>query len=103
MSNPVFLGIDIGSASVRAGLFDAHGQRLAFAVRSIKQFHPKPLFVEQSSADIWAQTCAAVREELRGRLFGWLRQRKRFPTISPQAIAAWNRKELAAGIDIGVW
>ena len=47
--------------------------------------------------------CAAVREELRGRLFGWLRQRKRFPTISPQAIAAWNRKELAAGIDIGVW
>jgi len=33
-------------------------------VRPIKQFHPKPLFVEQSSADIWAQTCAAVRESL---------------------------------------
>ena len=62
MSGKVFLGIDIGSASVRAGLFDADGQRLAFAVRSIQQFHPKPLFVEQSSADIWAQTCAAVRE-----------------------------------------
>ena len=62
MSGQVFLGIDIGSASVRAGLFDAHGQRLAFAVRPIQQFHPKPLYVEQSSADIWTQTCAAVRE-----------------------------------------
>ena len=62
MSERVFLGIDIGSASVRAGLFDANGRRLAFAVRPIQQFHPKPLFVEQSSSDIWAQTCAAVRE-----------------------------------------
>ena len=60
----VFLGIDVGSASVRAGLFGADGHRLAFATRPIRQFHPRPLFVEQSSADIWAQTCAAVREAL---------------------------------------
>lgn len=58
----LFLGIDIGSASVRAGVYDAAGQRLSFAVRPIKLFHPKPLFVEQSSGDIWAQACAAVRE-----------------------------------------
>ncbi len=62
MGNRVFLGIDVGSASVRAGIFDGNGQRLAFAVRPIQQFHPRPLFVEQSSSDIWAQTCAAVRE-----------------------------------------
>ena len=62
MSGQVFLGIDIGSASVRAGLFDTNGQRLAFAVRPIQQFHPKPLFVEQSSTDIWTQVCAVVRE-----------------------------------------
>ena len=62
MGTPAFLGIDIGSASVRAGLFNETGQRLAFAVRSIRQFHSKPLHVEQSSADIWAQTAAAVRE-----------------------------------------
>ena len=62
MGNRVFLGIDVGSASVRAGVFDECGRRLAFAVRPIQQFHPRPLFVEQSSADIWAQTCAAVRE-----------------------------------------
>ena len=62
MDKRLFVGIDVGSASVRAGIFDAAGQRLAFAVRAIKQFHPRPLFVEQSSADIWTQTCAAVRE-----------------------------------------
>lgn len=62
MAQGVFLGIDVGSASVRAGLFDQSGQRLAFAVRAIEQFHPRPLFVEQSSANIWQETCSAVRE-----------------------------------------
>ena len=64
MGNQVFMGIDVGSASVRAGLFADDGRRLAFAVRPIRQFHSRPLFVEQSSADIWEQTCAAVREAL---------------------------------------
>ncbi len=62
MGEAIYLGIDVGSASVRAGLFDARGQRLAFAQRPIEQFHPKALFVEQSSDNIWRQTCAAVRE-----------------------------------------
>ena len=45
----------------------------------------------------------AVREEMLARLFDWYRGRRRFPTIAPEAIASWNRRELAAGIDIGVW
>ena len=64
MSQQVFVGIDVGSASVRAGLFDGSGKRLAFAVRDILQFHPRPLFVEQSTANIWAETCAALREAI---------------------------------------
>jgi FGGY-family pentulose kinase len=62
MSGRFFVGIDVGSASVRAGIFDQDGNRLAFAVRPIAQFHPRPLYVEQSSADIWTQTCAVVNE-----------------------------------------
>jgi len=58
----VFIGIDVGSASVRAGVFDRDGNRLGFADRPIQQFHPRADFVEQSSADIWSQCCAAVRE-----------------------------------------
>ena len=57
----VFVGVDVGSASVRAGVFDATGARLAFAVEPIRQFHPRHDFVEQSSRDIWNQTGVAVR------------------------------------------
>lgn len=60
--SPLFLGVDIGSASARAGVYDATGRRLAFASRPIQQFRPAANFVEQSSADIWANVCAAVRE-----------------------------------------
>lgn len=62
--SPLFVGIDVGSASVRAGLYDDTGRRLAFRVRPIQQFRPRDLFVEQSSADIWANACAAVREAI---------------------------------------
>lgn len=61
-SNKVFLGVDVGSASVRAGMFDDAGRRLAFAVRPIQQFHPRANCVEQSSSEIWEVTCAVVRE-----------------------------------------
>ncbi|MCE1235931.1 MAG: FGGY-family carbohydrate kinase [Hyphomicrobiales bacterium] len=61
---PLFVGIDVGSASVRAGLYDPTGRRLAFRVRPILQFHPRADFVEQSSADIWANATAAVAEAI---------------------------------------
>lgn len=62
MSSGYFLGVDVGSASVRAGVFDARGQRLAFASYPISQFRPVPDRVEQSSAEIWQQVCQAVRD-----------------------------------------
>ncbi|TBW35823.1 sugar kinase [Siculibacillus lacustris] len=64
LGTPLFVGIDIGSASVRAGLYDPTGRRLAFHVGPILQFRPRAGFVEQSSADIWANACAAVRGAL---------------------------------------
>jgi arylsulfatase A-like enzyme len=46
---------------------------------------------------------AGIRAELLAAMFDWLRQRRRFPGISHEAIATWNRNELAAGIEIGAW
>lgn len=63
-ASSIFAGIDIGSASVRAGLYDGTGARLAFSVRPIQQFRPRDLFVEQSSGDIWAAICATMQEAL---------------------------------------
>ena len=62
MGSGYFLGVDVGSASVRAGVFDASGKRLAFATYAISQFRPGPERVEQSSAEIWQQVCHAVKE-----------------------------------------
>ena len=62
MAGHAFIGVDVGSASVRAGLFDRGGDALAFAVQPIRQFNPHADMFEQSSADIWQQVCRAVRE-----------------------------------------
>lgn len=60
-----YLGIDVGSASVRAGVFDAHGCCLAQAAQAIEQYRPRAGFVEQSSDNIWSQCVAAVREAVK--------------------------------------
>ncbi|RKR07581.1 ribulokinase [Kushneria sinocarnis] len=56
------VGVDVGSASVRAGVFDTRGHCLAQAARPIEQYRPRAEFVEQSSDNIWQQCVAAVRE-----------------------------------------
>ena len=60
-----FLGIDVGTGSVRAGIFDAQGKRLGLSVSPIRMWRPEADFVEQSSDDIWAAAGIAVRVALR--------------------------------------
>ncbi|SDQ86619.1 FGGY-family carbohydrate kinase [Pseudovibrio sp. Tun.PSC04-5.I4] len=62
MGQKCYAGIDVGSASARVGIFNENGERLAFAVKPIKQFHSRANFVEQSSKDIWARICEAMQE-----------------------------------------
>ena len=57
-----FIGVDVGSGSARAGVFDIFGKKLADAVYETKTFKPLELFVEQSSDDIWDCVCKAVKE-----------------------------------------
>ncbi|UXU75923.1 MULTISPECIES: FGGY-family carbohydrate kinase [unclassified Paracoccus (in: a-proteobacteria)] len=64
MSDPIFLGIDVGTGSARAGLFDAAGRMLAAARRDIRMWREGPDIAEQSSDDIWSAVCAATREAL---------------------------------------
>ena len=62
----VFIGVDVGTASARAGVFDETGQLIASARRPIAVFREAGEIVEHSSADIWSATCAAVREATAG-------------------------------------
>jgi len=57
-----FLGIDVGTGSARAGLFDEHGTLLASAKADIAIWHEANGLVEQSSNDIWQAVCSSVRD-----------------------------------------
>jgi D-ribulokinase len=54
-----FIGVDVGTGSARAGIFDQSGRMLATAKQAIKLWHEPGDIVEQSSEDIW-QACAAA-------------------------------------------
>ena len=57
-----YLGIDVGTGSARAGVFDRSGALLASAKHDIAIFRETGDIVEQSSADIWRAVCASVRQ-----------------------------------------
>ncbi|HBQ34621.1 MAG TPA: ribulokinase, partial [Ochrobactrum anthropi] len=57
-----YLGVDVGTGSARAGLFDASGTMLASAKRDITIWRKAGSIVEQSSANIWQAVCESVRE-----------------------------------------
>ena len=63
-SERLYLGVDVGTASVRAALFDAEGAMRGAATHAIRLERPAEDFVEQSSDDIWAACGVAVRGAL---------------------------------------
>ncbi len=64
MSDGCYLGIDVGTGSVRAGIFDRTGRMLGSATAPIEIFKPEQDFVEQSSENIWTAAARAVRSAL---------------------------------------
>jgi D-ribulokinase len=56
-----FIGIDVGTSSARAGVFDENGTLLATARHPITVWHEAGSVVEQSSSEIWAACAASVR------------------------------------------
>lgn len=56
-----FVGIDVGTSSARAGIFDENGTLLATARHPITVWHETGSVVEQSSPEIWAACAASVR------------------------------------------
>ncbi len=58
------IGVDVGTGSVRAGIFTQKGEMPAQAVSPIQNFRPQEDFVEQSSENIWENTCKVVNEAL---------------------------------------
>jgi D-ribulokinase len=59
-----FIGVDVGTLSTRAGIFDAEGTLLATEKHPIRVWHEGGDIVEQSSSDIWEASAAAVRSAM---------------------------------------
>jgi FGGY-family pentulose kinase len=58
------IGVDVGTGSVRAGIFDLTGTMVSHSSKEITIWRPQEHFVEQSSEDIWQAACFAVQDAL---------------------------------------
>lgn len=61
MPEKYFIGVDVGTGSARAGLFDASGAMLGSAKTDIALYLEQGEIAEQSSNDIWRAVSASVR------------------------------------------
>lgn len=59
------IGVDVGTGSVRAAIFDLYGKRKALTISPIRIWRPAPDFVEQSSDDIWRAVCRGVKSAIK--------------------------------------
>jgi D-ribulokinase len=57
-----YIGVDVGTLSARAGVFNAAGELIASARRPIVVWREPGDIVEQSSDNIWSAVTSAVRE-----------------------------------------
>ena len=60
----LLIGLDIGTTSVKAGVFDPSGRQLAGAVQEYRIDHPAPDRAEIDAATYWDATTVAVRRVL---------------------------------------
>jgi FGGY-family pentulose kinase len=65
VSERFYLGVDVGTASARAGVFDRDGAMRGMGVEAFEVHKPEEDFVECSSDDIWRACGVAVRAALR--------------------------------------
>jgi D-ribulokinase len=56
------VGVDVGTGSARAGVFDLTGRMLATAKQDIALYREPGAIVEQSSTEIWQAVCTSIRE-----------------------------------------
>jgi xylulokinase len=61
---PLLIGLDIGTTSVKAGVFEASGRQLSAAGQEYRIEHPAPDRAEIDAETYWQATVAAVRTAL---------------------------------------
>lgn len=60
----MLVGVDVGTGSARAGVFDSQGRLLGVGKHPVTMWTEQGEIVEQSSEQIWQAVCASVREAM---------------------------------------
>ncbi|KAJ9601681.1 hypothetical protein L9F63_000152, partial [Diploptera punctata] len=60
-----FVGVDVGTGSVRAGVVTKSGKLLHVSSKDTKTWNPKAGYFEQSTDDIWEAVCSVVKDVTR--------------------------------------
>ncbi|CAG9417147.1 FGGY-family carbohydrate kinase [Providencia alcalifaciens] len=63
-NDDVVIGIDVGTGSARAGIFDLHGNMLASVKHDITLYRDGANYAEQSSNEIWNAVCYCVKHAM---------------------------------------
>lgn len=53
MSKSYYIGVDVGTGSVRSAVFDETGRMVVTRSKDIMTWRPQAEYYEQSSTDIW--------------------------------------------------
>jgi xylulokinase len=64
--NELLIGLDLGTSSLKAGLFSTSGALLRMQRESYELYSPRPGWVEQDPADWWAAAARALRHLTEG-------------------------------------
>ena len=64
MTQPTFIGIDVGTSSIKVVAVDPTGKLLAVASSPMSIVVERPGWSEQNPADWWSGTCLAIRQIL---------------------------------------
>lgn len=65
MVSPFYIGVDVGTTSVRAALVDQGGKVVRSSVKGLSTVSPLPGHYEQCSEEIWSSCCHVIRDIIR--------------------------------------
>ncbi|KAJ3314173.1 hypothetical protein HDV04_000945 [Boothiomyces sp. JEL0838] len=60
-----YIGVDVGTSSARAAIFDQDGKFYGMGINQIKIRNPRTDYYEQSSGEVWSSVCTCINAAIK--------------------------------------